>query len=70
MAGLHFDITADNTNLKQKLQEVERGIKETSSTIEREGGNIDILFQRMTRAAAAFGEHRRVHAAGQLLRVF
>lgn len=55
MAGLHFDITADNTNLKQKLQEVERGIKETSSTIEREGGNIDILFQRMTRAAAAFG---------------
>lgn len=55
MAGLHFDITADNTNLKQKLQEVERGIKETSSTIEHEGGNIDILFQRMTRAAAAFG---------------
>lgn len=55
MAGLHFDITADNTNLMQKLREVERGIKETSSTVEREGGSIETLFQRMTRAAATFG---------------
>lgn len=55
MAGLHFDITADNTNLMQKLREVERGIKETSSTVEREGGCIETLFQRMTRAAATFG---------------
>lgn len=55
MSGLHFDITADNTNLMQKLQETERGIKNTSKAIEREGGSIEALFSRMTKAAAAFG---------------
>ena len=55
MSGLHFDITADNTNLMQKLQETERGIKNTSKAIEREGGSIEALFSRMTKAATAFG---------------
>ena len=55
MAGLHFDITGDNTNLMEKLKEVERGVRATSSSIEKEGGSIEQLFSRMSRAAAAFG---------------
>lgn len=55
MAGLHFDITADNTNLTQKLRETERSIKNMSSEVEREGESIESLFSRMTQAAAAFG---------------
>ena len=55
MAGLHFDITGDNTNLMEKLKEVERGVRATSSSIEKEGGSIEQLFSRMARAAAAFG---------------
>lgn len=55
MAGLHFDITGDNTNLMEKLKEVERGVRATSSSIEKEGGSIEHLFSRMSRAAAAFG---------------
>ena len=55
MSGLHFDITADNSNLLRKLQETERGVKSVSSTIEKEGENIENLFNRLTKSAAAFG---------------
>ena len=55
MSGLHFDITADNSNLLRKLQETERGVKSVSSTIEKEGVNIENLFNRLTKSAAAFG---------------
>lgn len=55
MAGLHFDITADNTNLIEKLRETERRVKNLSDAVEQEGGGIESLFSRMTRAAAAFG---------------
>lgn len=55
MAGLHFDITGDNSNLLRKLQESERGIKAVSQTVEKEGGNIEALFNRIAKSAAAFG---------------
>lgn len=55
MAGLHFDITGDNSNLMRKLQETEQGVKNVSKTVEREGGNIEEIFERFTKAAAAFG---------------
>lgn len=55
MAGLHFDITADNTNLTSKLQETERQVKNMSKAVEREGGSIENLFSRLSKAAAAFG---------------
>lgn len=55
MAGLHFDITGDNTNLMEKLKEVERGVKSASASVEKEGGSIEQLFSRMSKAAAAFG---------------
>ena len=55
MAGLHFDITGDNTNLLRKLQETENGVKSVSKTVEKEGGNIEELFNRLARSAAAIG---------------
>ena len=55
MAGLYFDITGDNSNLIRKLQETEQGVKNVSKAVEREGGNIEEIFERLTKAAAAFG---------------
>lgn len=55
MAGLHFDITGDNSNFIRKLHECENGVKNASKQIEQSGLGIEDLFNRMTRAAAAFG---------------
>lgn len=55
MAGLHFDITGDNSNFIRKLQETESGINNTSKLIEKSGVSIEQMFERMKNAAAAFG---------------
>ena len=55
MAGIHFDITGDNSNFLRRLREVENGVKNTSKQIEQSGLGIEELLNRMTRAAAAFG---------------
>ena len=55
MAGLHFDITGDNSNFIRKLHECENGVKNASKQIEQSGIGIEDLFNRMTKAAAAFG---------------
>lgn len=55
MAGIHFDITGDNSNFLRRLREVENGVKNTSKQIEQSGLGIEELFNRMTRDAAAFG---------------
>lgn len=55
MAGLHFDITGDNSNFIRKLHECENGVRNTSKQIEQSGLSIEDLFNRMTKAAAAFG---------------
>ena len=55
MAGIHFDITGDNSNFMRKLQEAENGIRAASRQIEESGTSIEALFNRMTRAAAVFG---------------
>lgn len=55
MAGLHFDITGDNSNFLRKLDEVRNGIRSTSKHIEESGMSIEQMFGRMTTAAAAFG---------------
>lgn len=55
MAGIHFDITGDNSNFLRRLHEVENGVKNTSKQIEQSGLSIEDLFNRMTKAAAAFG---------------
>lgn len=54
MAGLHFDITADNSTLMRKLNEARQGVRKTAQEIERNGGDIDAMFRRMTAAAASF----------------
>lgn len=55
MAGLHFDITGDNSNFLRKLREVETGVTNTSKEIEKKGLGIEDMFNKMTKAAAAFG---------------
>lgn len=55
MAGLHFDITGDNSNFIRKLREAEYGVNNTSKLIEQSGVSIEQMFGRMTTAAAAFG---------------
>lgn len=55
MGGLHFDITGDNSNFLQKLEESRYGVRRTSKQIEESGMDIEHLFKRMTTAAAAFG---------------
>lgn len=55
MAGLHFDITGDNSNFLSKLREVETGVTNTSKEIEKNGLGIEGMFNKMKKAAAAFG---------------
>lgn len=55
MAGFHFDITGDNSNFLRKLREVETGVTNTSKEIEKNGLGIEDMFNKMTKAAAAFG---------------
>ena len=55
MAGLLFDITGDNSNFLRKLREVETGVTNTSKEIEKNGLGIEDMFNKMTKAAAAFG---------------
>lgn len=55
MAGLHFDITGDNSNFMRKLEETRNGVINTSKRIEESGMSIEQMFGRMTKAAAAFG---------------
>lgn len=55
MAGLHIDITGDNSNFLRKLREVETGVANASKKIEKNGLSIEDMFNKMTKAAAAFG---------------
>lgn len=55
MAGLHFDITGDNSNFLRKLEESRNGVRSTSKQIEDSGMSIEQMFGRMTTAVAAFG---------------
>lgn len=55
MAGLHIDITGDNSNFLRKLREVEIGVANASKKIEKNGLSIEDMFNKMTKAAAAFG---------------
>ena len=52
MAGLHFEITGDNTSVINALNETERRIKTFSSTVEKEGDNVDRMFERIKQSAA------------------
>ena len=49
----------------RKLEETERGVRNASKAIEREGGSIEDLFGRMTKAAAAFTAGFSIKEIGQ-----
>lgn len=55
MAGLHFDITADNSNFMRKIKETRDGVENASKQIEQNGIGIEDMFNRMSKAAAYFG---------------
>lgn len=42
MAGLHFDITADNTSFIQRVNEIKRGVQSASGVIQRLGKDFDV----------------------------
>lgn len=55
MAGLNFDITADNTNIKAKLEETQRKISQMADYAEKEGENLDKVFSNIGKSIAAIG---------------
>lgn len=55
MAGLHFDITGDNSNLIDKLKQTENGIRQTAKTVEQSGVGMEKVFSNIAKAAAGIG---------------
>lgn len=55
MAGLHFDITGDNSNFLRKLEETRNGVRTASKQIEESGMSIEQMFGRLAKGAALFG---------------
>lgn len=51
MAGLKFDIIADNSNFLNALKGAEQGVRNTSNTIEQSGQSIEQTFERIKNAA-------------------
>ena len=52
MAGLHFDITADNRTLLSTLEESRRAVSNAMKNIEESGMSVENVFHRIERAAA------------------
>lgn len=55
MAGLHFDITGNNSDFLRKLEETRQGVSRTSKRIEAEGNSIEAYFNKLAKGAAALG---------------
>ena len=55
MAGLHFDITGDNSSFMNALKETEKGIKSTAKSVESSGMGIEAMFGKLSKAAAGLG---------------
>lgn len=55
MPGLHFNITADNSNFMRRLEETRNGVQRTSKQIEQSGMSIEDMFKRISTAAASIG---------------
>ena len=53
MPGLNFNITANNSDFKRKLQEVDAGVSRTTKAIEASGQSVESYFRKMTAGAAA-----------------
>lgn len=55
MGSLHFDITGDNSNFMEALNETERGIRNTAKGVEHSGMTIESMFGKLSKAAAGIG---------------
>lgn len=53
MSGLNFNITANNSDFKRKLQEVDASVSRTTKAIESSGQSVESYFRKMTAGAAA-----------------
>lgn len=51
MAGLHFDITGENSNFLSALEGAKRGVKTTADAMEQYGQQIESMFERIKSAA-------------------
>lgn len=62
MAGLHFDVTGDNSNFLRKLEETKRGVAETAKFMESQGKKIDSSFN-----SVSFGDalKKQIHEGAQ-----
>lgn len=55
MAGLHFPITADNSNFMNAIREVTASVRDASRQIEADGGNIDKVISKIKGGLATLG---------------
>lgn len=46
MSSLHFEVSADNSQLKKALSESEQAVKKTARAIEQSGTSVDEFFQK------------------------
>lgn len=55
MAGLHFDITANDSQFQRKIAAVQYSVAQASKNIQNEGNEIDALMSRLTKGIAGIG---------------
>lgn len=55
MAGINYEITGDNSNFLQKMQQVRASMSQTTQTLTKDGASIDSMFSKLAQSAAAFG---------------
>ena len=55
MAGLEFHVSAENRDFLNKLDQVQSKISETTKKVEKEGNELDAIFQKIGREMAALG---------------
>ena len=53
MAGLHFEVTADNNDFLRKLQGVRSSVSSVSSGVEKESERMDTAFKRLAASVGA-----------------
>lgn len=53
MAGLHFEVTADNNDFLRKMQGVRSAVANASSGVERESERMDAAFKRLAASVGA-----------------
>ena len=53
MPSIHFTVTAEDKNLQRVLKEIEKGVQGTSDKVKESGDDIDGVFEKITKGAAA-----------------